>query len=101
MVKYDILSNNRCTELHEIIECRFLLIRFILQENMANDPNTYSFSSSSVMSYSSDGHGQPKYFQATKSTKKAPGGVGIAVPVFDTIFDQQPCFFENIKQNFA
>ncbi|XP_067049135.1 myeloid leukemia factor 1-like [Acropora muricata] len=44
-------------------------------ENMANDPNTYSFSSSSVMSYSSDGHGQPKYFQATKSTKKAPGGV--------------------------
>ena len=53
---------------------------------MANDPNTYSFSSSSVMSYSSDGQGQPKYFQATKSTKKAPGGVGIAVPGVHTIF---------------
>ena len=45
---------------------------------MANDPNTYSYSSSSVMSYSSDGRGEPKYFQATKSTKKAPGGVSTA-----------------------
>ena len=93
LVKYDILSSNRRSKLHAGIDCLFLSIRFILQENMANDPNTYSFSSSSVMSYSSDGHGQPKYFQATKSTKKAPGGVGIAVPVFDTTFDQQPCFF--------
>ena len=42
---------------------------------MANDPNTFSYSSSSVMSYSNDGRGEPKYFQATKSTKKAPGGV--------------------------
>ena len=42
---------------------------------MANDPNTFSYSSSSVMSYSSDGRGEPKYFQASKSTKKAPGGV--------------------------
>ena len=45
---------------------------------MANDPNTYSYSSSSVMSYSSDGRGEPKYFQASKSTKKAPGGVSTA-----------------------
>ncbi|XP_068753390.1 myeloid leukemia factor 1-like isoform X1 [Montipora capricornis] len=44
-------------------------------ESMANNPNMYSYSSSSVMSYSSDGQGQPKYFQATKSTKRAPGGV--------------------------
>ena len=46
---------------------------------MANNPNTYSFSSSSVMSYSNDGLGEPKVFQATKSTKRAPGGVGRVV----------------------
>lgn len=44
-------------------------------ERMANDPNTYSYSSSTVMSYSNDGRGDPKYFQASKSTKRAPGGV--------------------------
>lgn len=27
------------------------------------------------MSYSNDGQGEPKYFQAHHSTKKAPGGV--------------------------
>ena len=46
---------------------------------MANDPNTYSYSSSSVMSYSHDGRGEPKYFQASKSTKRAPGGVSILI----------------------
>lgn len=46
---------------------------------MANNPNTYSYSSSSVMSYSNDGLGEPKVFQATKSTKRAPGGVGRVV----------------------
>ncbi|RMX53053.1 hypothetical protein pdam_00014589 [Pocillopora damicornis] len=44
-------------------------------EQMASNPNTYSYSSSSVMSYSNDGRGEPKVFQATKSTKRAPGGV--------------------------
>lgn len=51
---------------------------------MANDPNTYSYSSSSVMSYSNDGTGEPKYFQATKSTKRAPGGVSTCN--FEVIF---------------
>lgn len=46
---------------------------------MASNPNTYSYSSSSVMSYSNDGLGEPKVFQATKSTKRAPGGVGRVV----------------------
>ena len=46
---------------------------------MANDPNTYSYSSSSVMSYSNDGRGEPKYFQASKSTKRAPGGVSFFI----------------------
>lgn len=31
------------------------------------------------MSYSNDGLGEPKVFQATKSTKRAPGGVGRVV----------------------
>ena len=31
------------------------------------------------MSYSNDGRGEPKVFQATKSTKRAPGGVGRVV----------------------
>ena len=46
---------------------------------MASNPNAYSYSSSSVMSYSNDGRGEPKVFQATKSTKRAPGGVGRVV----------------------
>lgn len=46
---------------------------------MASNPNTYSYSTSSVMSYSNDGRGEPKVFQATKSTKRAPGGVGRVV----------------------
>ena len=46
---------------------------------MANDPNAYSYSSSTVMSYSNDGRGEPKYFQASKSTKHAPGGVSSSI----------------------
>ena len=42
---------------------------------MGNDPNSYSYSSSSVMSYSNDGSGEPQYFHATSSQRNAPGGV--------------------------
>ena len=43
----------------------------------ANDPNAHTFSSSSVMHYSSSGgeSGQPKVYHATSSTRQAPGGV--------------------------
>ena len=43
----------------------------------ANDPNAHTFSSSSVMHYSSSGAegGQPKVYHATSSTRQAPGGV--------------------------
>ncbi|XP_022099945.1 myeloid leukemia factor 2-like [Acanthaster planci] len=44
-------------------------------ENMANSPDVHSFSHSSFTSYSSDGNGAPKVYQATSSTRKAPGGV--------------------------
>ena len=37
------------------------------QDIMANDPNTFS--------NSNDDRGEPKHFQDTKLTKRAPGGV--------------------------
>ncbi|XP_041796226.1 myeloid leukemia factor 1 isoform X2 [Chelmon rostratus] len=44
-------------------------------ENMSADPNTHSFSSSSVMTYSKVGNEPPKVFQASSSTRRAPGGI--------------------------
>ncbi|XP_070685249.1 myeloid leukemia factor 1 [Pempheris klunzingeri] len=44
-------------------------------ENMSTDSNTHSFSSSSVMTYSKVGNEPPKVFQATSSTRRAPGGI--------------------------
>ncbi|XP_076592244.1 myeloid leukemia factor 1 isoform X1 [Chaetodon auriga] len=44
-------------------------------ENMSTDPNTHSFSSSSVMTYSKVGNEPPKVFQASSSTRRAPGGI--------------------------
>jgi len=42
---------------------------------MANNPNCHSFSSSSVMTYTTDESGQPQVYQASSSTRTAPGGV--------------------------
>ena len=46
-------------------------------QTAANDPNAHTFSSSSVMHYSSNGGqgGQPKVYHASTSTRQAPGGV--------------------------
>lgn len=44
-------------------------------ERLPNNPNTYSYHQSSVMSYSNDGKGEPKYYQATTSTQRAPDGI--------------------------
>ncbi|XP_057694681.1 myeloid leukemia factor 1 isoform X2 [Corythoichthys intestinalis] len=44
-------------------------------ETMGTDANTHSFSSSSVMTYSKVGNDPPKVFQASSSTRRAPGGV--------------------------
>ncbi|XP_073351004.1 myeloid leukemia factor 1 [Pagrus major] len=44
-------------------------------ENMSTDSNTHSFSSSSVMTYSKVGNEPPKVFQASTSTRRAPGGI--------------------------
>ncbi|XP_061734536.1 myeloid leukemia factor 1 [Nerophis ophidion] len=43
--------------------------------NMSADSNTHTFSSSSVMTYSKVGNEPPKVFQASSSTRHAPGGV--------------------------
>ena len=48
---------------------------FCCQENMANDPNVHTFSSSTVMSYSNGPDGNPQVYRATKSTRTGPGGV--------------------------
>lgn len=44
-------------------------------ENMSTDSNTHSFSSSSIMTYSKVGNEPPKVFQASSSTRRAPGGI--------------------------
>ncbi|XP_038548247.1 myeloid leukemia factor 1 isoform X2 [Micropterus salmoides] len=44
-------------------------------ENISTDTNTHSYSSSSVMTYSKVGNEPPKVFQATSSTRRAPGGI--------------------------
>eukprot|EP00795_Rhopilema_esculentum_P006691 gene6691-12248_t len=44
-------------------------------EMMASDPNSYSYSSSSVMTYSNDGRGEPQYYQASSAERRGPGGV--------------------------
>jgi hypothetical protein len=45
-------------------------------ERFASDPNAQTFSSSSVMMYSSGGKdGKPTYYQASSSSSKAPGGL--------------------------
>ncbi|XP_056905427.1 myeloid leukemia factor 1 isoform X2 [Takifugu flavidus] len=44
-------------------------------ENVSLDSNTHSFSSSSIMTYSKVGNEPPKVFQASSSTRCAPGGI--------------------------
>uniref|UniRef100_A0A8C2DIA8 Myeloid leukemia factor 1 n=1 Tax=Cyprinus carpio TaxID=7962 RepID=A0A8C2DIA8_CYPCA len=44
-------------------------------ENMLSDPNSHSFSSSSVMMYSKAGDEPAKVFQALSQTRCAPGGI--------------------------
>jgi len=42
---------------------------------MQNNPNAHCFTSSKVVSYSNDGSGEPKYYEATSETTQGPGGV--------------------------
>ena len=53
---------------------------------MGNGADGHSYTHSSVMTYSNSGQGQPKVFQASTSTAKAPGGVS------------RSCFAQNIFQ---
>jgi len=57
-----------------------LPLTLLLQEQMANNPNAHTFSSSTVMSYSSGGDGsQPQMYRASKSTRTGPGGVSVVL----------------------
>ena len=47
----------------------------MIQQNVASDPNAHVYSSSTVMSYSNTGNGQPKVYQASSHTKQLPGGI--------------------------
>ncbi|NWS31151.1 MLF1 factor, partial [Polioptila caerulea] len=44
-------------------------------DDLSMEPNTHSFSSSSMMTYSKTGDEPPKVFQASAQTRTAPGGV--------------------------
>ncbi len=46
-----------------------------MHQNISNDPNAQVFSSSTVMSYSNNGNGAPKIYQASTQTKQLPGGI--------------------------
>jgi len=48
---------------------------FRQMEESRGDPNSFCYAQSSVMSYSNDGSGKPKVYQATTSTRQAPGGI--------------------------
>jgi hypothetical protein len=50
--------------------------RIFDQDNLVStDPNSQIFSSSSVVTYSNSGDGQPKVFQQSKQIRHGPGGV--------------------------
>lgn len=43
--------------------------------SLTNDPNCHSFSSSTVMTMTSGPNGQPQVYQASSTTRSAPGGI--------------------------
>lgn len=48
---------------------------FNMMNQLGNDPNAQVFSSSTVMTYSNNGDGAPKIYQASSQVRQAPGGV--------------------------
>lgn len=46
---------------------------------MGNDPSSHSFMSHSVMTYTTDETGRPQVYQASSSTRTAPGGVSVFI----------------------
>lgn len=58
--------------------CGFIC-RLCLQERMSGAPNCQTFSSSTVISYSSSGAGAPKVYQQTSQTTTGPGGVRMSI----------------------
>ncbi|XP_067127636.1 myeloid leukemia factor 2-like [Centruroides vittatus] len=44
-------------------------------DRLSQDPNCHSYSSSSVMTFTTDEHGRPQVYQASSSKRTGPGGV--------------------------
>lgn len=59
-------------------DCGFICC-LCLQERMSAAPNCQTFSSSTVISYSSSGAGAPKVYQQTSQTTTGPGGVRMSI----------------------
>lgn len=55
----------------------YFFITLFLQERMSGSPNCQTFSSSTVISYSSTDSGAPEVYQQTSQTRTGPGGVRI------------------------
>uniref|UniRef100_A0A3B5LM10 Myeloid leukemia factor 1 n=1 Tax=Xiphophorus couchianus TaxID=32473 RepID=A0A3B5LM10_9TELE len=64
---------SRCLMLHSVLVFVCFFVFFL--EDVSPDANAHSYRSSSVMSYSKVGDEPPKVFQATTSTRCAPGGI--------------------------
>ena len=56
----------------------YMYIFHSFQETVRGDPNNHSYVQSSFYSYSNTGQGAPKVYQASSSTRTAPGGVGFS-----------------------
>lgn len=71
-----VTSSGSVSSFFVLLLLQTLCVCVCFQENICTDSNTHSFSSSSVMTYSKVGNEPPKVFQASSSTRCAPGGVG-------------------------
>lgn len=76
-------------EFAPILNNLYLCVQNQMMQEAGSHPNTHSYSSSSVMQYSSGGGegSEPRMYQATTSTRQAPGGVSaINYSVFSSGF---------------
>ena len=69
-----------------------------MMQQAGSHPNTHSYSSSSVMHYSSGGGEgiQPRMYQATTSTRQAPGGVSSGFSTMISVIKQGLKYFKVI-----
>lgn len=70
------LLKGEVSRLNSILHLPLTFFLFLNQAQMESNPGGGQFySSSKVISYSSNGSGQPKYYEASSETTKGPDGV--------------------------